>query len=550
MSELDASHSTPVRLHLHTETNTGPVTTGLPPTDPNHVTTPTLNTIPISHGVVESDVHISSNHAPHEAEMKSSQGHGLLNSVSPPWTPVKGNGNGNALIPFPITSVTAAPTPIHSSSPAPLHDTDMSILQVKRTDDRLGRRQLYAMLRKNVIIKRRAWCQTLCECIAPLLLTFLILIGWQLSSKSASTTPPTIYVNQTLDLNGVLSNSQALVGLLNLGGININSIVNGGGLTPGISPPTADPSSNSGGLTGGTIGSLIRNFTSYAGPLPVPSLDTFIAAHNLLHSYLLSGNDSSTLEAVNRLSIADARFNVLVNLGKLSFAPDTPQVRSIVSSLNKSHTSFAGAFDGIYPSETAAINYALRDFTLDKNFEQRDPYRLRSWAVIVFDQLDFQHGIIDYSIRMNYSVIPSTKQLQKKFQRGYDGSYQRYFLSGYMTLQMSIEQALVDVIGSASLFASNYSPVNSSAIRGDFGSLLTAPFPVQSSFSNPFYDSSGPFVGLVLCMSLLYPVSRLIKVLVEDKENRSKETLKVSRMWLPFIHCIQWHTDHTLAVSG
>ena len=127
-------------------------------------------------------------------------------------------------------------------------------------------------------------------------------------------------------------------------------------------------------------------------------------------------------------------------------------------------------------------------------------------------------------------MIPSTKQRSQRFARGFDSSYQRYFLSGYMTLQLSIEQALVEVAGQSGFFApqlgaDNYR--NQSQIRSNFGSLMTAPMPVQSTYNNPFFDSSGPFVGLVLCMALLYPVSRLIKALVEDKESRMKETLKM-----------------------
>jgi hypothetical protein len=62
--------------------------------------------------------------------------------------------------------------------------------------------------------------------------------------------------------------------------------------------------------------------------------------------------------------------------------------------------------------------------------------------------------------------------------------------------------------------------------------------PVQSAAVNPFYQNSGPFVGLVLCLALLYPVSRLIKVLVEEKESRMKETLKIMalRNWVFVLH--------------
>lgn len=260
-----------------------------------------------------------------------------------------------------------------------------------RLESGLGRRQLFAMLRKNWLLKRRNWCSTLCELLAPLFLTALILVGHQLSSDSATTTPPTVYANQSIDLGFLLADQQSLAGLLSLAGV--------GATAPA---PTAAPTSGI-GLDGLAISGLIGQLVDYRGPMPVPSLDTFIGAHTLLHAYLTAGNDS-TLEAVNRLSIADARFNVLVNLGKLSFAPDTPAVRSVVAQLNASHTSFAGAFDRVYPSEQAAVDYALRDFTKDPGFQQRDPYVLRSWAVIVFDELNLESGLVDYKIRMNYSV--------------------------------------------------------------------------------------------------------------------------------------------------
>lgn len=424
--------------------------------------------------------------------------------------------------PSPPLSAGAA-APIATSPPHPDGDDDYGGLDVVRSNKSLGRRQLCAMLRKNYLLKRRAWCQTLCECFAPIFLTLLIVLGWQLSANSATTTEPTIYVNQTLDLAPFLSDPVALINLV--GGGNI---AGGGGTGAGSA------GGGGGGLGGLGVGPLVTSFIKYGGPLPVPSLDTFITAHNLLHAYLLAGNDS-TLEAVNRLSIADARFNVLVNLGKLSFAPDTPEVRAVVAELNRTSALFASAFDRIYPSELDAVNYALRDFTLDPGFNQRDPYVLRSWAVIYFDDLTLGGGgvpgSIDFTIRMNYSVIPSTKRLNKRFGKGYDDTYQRYFLSGFLTLQLAVEDAIVNVIGSSGSFAPSLGGAggfrNQSSMRSDFGNLMTAPMPVSSAYNNPFYDASGPFVGLVLCMSLLYPVSRLIKHLVEDKESRMKETLKM-----------------------
>jgi len=391
---------------------------------------------------------------------------------------------------------------------------------IPRTDKALGRRQLGAMLRKNYLVKKRAWCQTLCECLAPLILTLLILVGWQLSSNSATSTPPTVYVNNSLDLGGLLVNASDLIALVDLAGL-------ANGSAPEIAPPDGREPTTPGGLTSGALGDLIRGLTNHTGPLPVPNLDTFIRVHDVLHSYLLSGQGNA-LRAANRLSLADSRFNVLANLGKLSFAPDTPEVRALVAKLNATYATFASALDKVYPTEQAAIDYALRDFTLDPGFSQRDPYALRSWAVLVFHEFDLDQGRVDYGIRMNYSVVPSTKRTSLRFPRGYDDTYTRYYLSGYLSIQLAVEQAIVALAEERGIIVPPTSVgANTSAVRASFGELLTAPMPIQSTYSNPFYDSSGPFVGLVLCMSLLFPVSRLIKNLVEDKESRMKETLKM-----------------------
>jgi len=397
-----------------------------------------------------------------------------------------------------------------------------------RDESGLGRRQLAAMLRKNVYLKTRAWGQTMCECIAPLFLTLIIVIGWQLAGQNATTTPPTVYVNQSLDI-GFLINPQTVTTLVQVaaagGNVDINSLGGGG---------TAAGAGTGGGSGGGLppVVPLVEQLASYSGPMPIPPFDTFVGAAQTLNTFLTQDNTSSLLESVNRLSIADARFQVLVNLGKISFAPQIPEVERLVSKLNTSHTTFSTVFDRIWPDEVSAVNYALRDFTKDPEFNPLNPFIQRCWAVISFKQLDYETAQFDYDIRMNYSVIPTTRQSSYRFRRGFIDDYQKYFLSGFLTLQMAIEEAIVEVMGETGVGSFNHSMPNGSwagqsSIRSNFGRLMTAPMPVASTYQNPFYDSSGPFVGLVLCLALLYPVSRLIKQLVEDKESRMKETLKM-----------------------
>jgi hypothetical protein len=114
-------------------------------------------------------------------------------------------------------------------------------------------------------------------------------------------------------------------------------------------------------------------------------------------------------------SIADARFDNLINLGQLTFAPDTPAVRTLIAGLNSTYSEFASVYGGIFATEDDATNYALRDLTKDAGWSRTNPYRYRTWALFSFNTLDLDNGIIDYTMRLNYSVLPTTRVLRLLF---------------------------------------------------------------------------------------------------------------------------------------
>ena len=204
----------------------------------------------------------------------------------------------------------------------------------------------------------------------------------------------------------------------------------------------------------------------------------------------------------------------LINTGKLVFVPDSAAVRELVSSLNQTYPNFNYYYHDIYSSEADAIAWALRtNYTLDNNYNPLWPYDQRCWAIISFNELNISNGQIDYTIRMNYSTVPSTRSLQAKFKLGLATDYQDYYFSGFVSLQHMIEDYLLNRTAITQNLLSTYSsnalgPQSSSRLSSYY---VSAPMPTAYSNTNPFYSQAGPFVGLVLTLSLLYPISRLLK---------------------------------------
>lgn len=85
-------------------------------------------------------------------------------------------------------------------------------------------------------------------------------------------------------------------------------------------------------------------------------------------------------------------------LCSLQFAPDSPATRSLVSYLTTQTESFANLTHHVHEDEAAAlahVNARLAD----------EP----TWAVVVLHEAEPGH--VDYTLRMNYSVLPSTYDL-------------------------------------------------------------------------------------------------------------------------------------------
>jgi hypothetical protein len=102
--------------------------------------------------------------------------------------------------------------------------------------------------------------------------------------------------------------------------------------------------------------------------------------------------------------------------------------RALVRYLKRKHPSISEGSIPIYVHEDEDI--AVRT-VLEKLDEER------AWAVVVLDSME--DGDVRYKIRMNYTTVPDTNWIVKWIARGLDTKYQRYYTSGFLSLQHAID---------------------------------------------------------------------------------------------------------------
>ena len=380
-------------------------------------------------------------------------------------------------------------------------------------------RQFVALVKKNFILKTRSKGQTCCEILTPVLLLSVLSFGWVLSLRNVENIPSAIYANNTQLITRLFSQvsnpncAELFASLITGGNLSI-----AGNVSSQLSESaTGSFSSNPffGGETSGGSNqtacipaSILSDINSYSGPFPVISFDTYVSLALAFQSFV---NQSSNLQAaLERLQIAASQYNSLVYLGKLSFAPNTPAVRKLVAELNASSTTFNRAFYKIFDTEDAGIADAVSAKGLKD----------RTWALVVFNSLNMSSGDVDFKIRMNYTTVPSTNQLYLRYKYTFDNNFLGYYISGFLSLQSFISNHILSQVENSSVFP-----------QAQHSSFTATPFPNRelNNFNN-FYNQVGNLVGFFMCMSMLYPVSRLIKAVVEEKENRSRENMKIMGM--------------------
>jgi hypothetical protein len=106
---------------------------------------------------------------------------------------------------------------------------------------------------------------------------------------------------------------------------------------------------------------------------------------------------------------------------------------------------------------------------------------------------------------------------------------QEYYTSGYLSLQAAIDAYVLDLsaqletsLNTGPNVSDSYAPA-----QPQYWSAWGGVFPTAEYEHNEFYDAVGPMLGLLMSLSLVYPLSMLVRGIVEEREKRLKETMSI-----------------------
>ena len=88
---------------------------------------------------------------------------------------------------------------------------------------------------------------------------------------------------------------------------------------------------------------------------------------------------------------------------------------------------------------------------------------------------------------------------------------QEYYTSGFLSLQAALDAEVLRLPSDKEASFGPLSPIGSQQTWTQWGAAM----PTGSYVHNNFYAAVGPMLGLVLCLSLIFPLSMLVRGMVE-----------------------------------
>eukprot|EP00546_Thalassionema_frauenfeldii_P021997 CAMPEP_0178898090 /NCGR_PEP_ID=MMETSP0786-20121207/2129_1 /TAXON_ID=186022 /ORGANISM="Thalassionema frauenfeldii, Strain CCMP 1798" /LENGTH=2244 /DNA_ID=CAMNT_0020568753 /DNA_START=187 /DNA_END=6921 /DNA_ORIENTATION=+ len=247
--------------------------------------------------------------------------------------------------------------------------------------------------------------------------------------------------------------------------------------------------------------------TLLTNPFPVPTFNQYVSVSGALSSFI---NPDELPIIISQSSYGESWGNLLT-LGTLHITPDADIAHEFVEYLNQ---TFPSTLDTVkirlHASEESAISF------INDNLNER------TWALIDFTEYERMEDF-QFKIRMNYTTLPNTNRIVNYVARGLSKRYERYYLSGYLTLQRTLDEFAMSRLGCDDIDTN----------------IWSMPMPTAAFEQNIFFTAIGYLLGLTIAMAFLFPVSRTIKAIVEEKETRMKETLFILGV-RPWAHWLSW----------
>lgn len=430
----------------------------------------------------------------------------------------------------------------------------------------LGWIQVGALVRKNLLSKWRTPLGTFFEIFSPVLMMLVLVAAYQLSEVTTKSAEQYNQIAVSLPGPYIELVSQAvsfLGGDGDIGGLfsrrmnakpsrdsttspqSFLSSVHGINLLQdlGLSHPVMNHMANRRRLqeedTGNTTeteddgvfdfldGSISQISNILQSPIPVPTFEQFVTASVGISSLI----DADKLPIILSDSSFGRAWGNLLTLGTLHLSPNTPVVQDFATYLNAtySNATMAAIKIRVHENENAAVSF------INENLNER------TWALLDLAKFNdaasgSNENDLSYKIRMNYTTLPNTNEIVSFVSIGLNTQYERYYLSGYLSLQRTLNEfAMSRTPGCGSVTENGESTMTTtSAIN-----MWSMPMPTASYNQNAFFQAVGFLLGLTIAMAFLYPTSRTIKTIVEEKELRLKETLYILGV-RPWAHWLSW----------
>lgn len=200
--------------------------------------------------------------------------------------------------------------------------------------------------------------------------------------------------------------------------------------------------------------------------------------------------------------------------------------------------------------QTFATQGAMEDYMTDRHYDDDDYAMGKIAMAVVLNSVDKDNGHWDYSIRTNYTdmfsldqptvaclyfywddsclltyTIPSTKFYVNDLNKPQlVDSLFGYSYSGFLTLQEIVDNFIFD----------QYSGAGGVDMHASLSFM-----PTQDFVTDDFQYVISSTLGLFYMLSYLYPVSRMVRSLVLEKENRFKEGMKMMGL-TDFSYNLSW----------